>query len=112
MLPTDERLKSNRDFQQIYSAGRSYPGAYVVLYALAIPEPELKIGFSVSKKLGNAVVRNKTKRRLREICHMFIDQIPRGHRLIFVARKRAATAEFQQLVESVKNALTSAKLLQ
>lgn len=113
MLPKHERLKSNRRFQKVYSNGRSFPEACVVLHVLKEPEEpsELQIGFSVSKKLGNAVVRNRVKRRLRAAVYPYLNTLPRGYLLVFVARRKAAEAQFCDLERSVKKVLHSARLL-
>lgn len=112
MLPASERLRSNSEFQQVYQEGRSFPEGVVVLYLLRMPDLTVRqAGFSVSKKLGNAVMRNVVKRRLREAYRQHLPALPHGYRAIFVARRSAAEADFAKVERSVKRALEKAGLL-
>ncbi|GAX89141.1 ribonuclease P protein component [Effusibacillus lacus] len=60
------RLKDNRDFQKVFQKGKSFANRYLVLYHAPNQLDHYRVGFSVSKKVGNAVVRNRVKRYLRE----------------------------------------------
>jgi len=93
------RLQKNRAFQYVYRRGHSVACRdLVMLYARGA---ELKVGFSVSKKVGNAVVRNRTKRRLRECFRPHLGDVKTGLYVI-VARPSAAEATFQSLQRDVK----------
>jgi ribonuclease P protein component len=112
MLPQPERLRSNQEFQRVYQGGESFVEGLVVLYLLRLPdEPVRQAGFSVSKKLGNAVVRNRTKRRLRDSYHQALPALPRGYAAVFVARKAAAGADFAALDRAMRKVLARAGLL-
>ena len=71
MLKKQLRLTKNKEFTYIYRKGSKIKGRYFIIYALR-GSKELKIGFSLSKKVGNAVVRNLYKRRLHEIFREFL----------------------------------------
>ncbi len=88
------RLKKNRAFQYVYRRGQS--AACRDLVMLHARGRELKVGFSVSKKVGNAVIRNKIKRRLRECFRPCLGDVKTGLYVI-VARPSAAKASFQSL---------------
>ncbi len=93
------RLQKNRAFQYVYRRGHSVAcHDLVMLYARG---RELKVGFSVSKKVGNAVVRNRTKRRLRECFRPHLGDVKPGLYVI-VARPSAAQATFQSLQKDVR----------
>ena len=93
------RLKKNRAFQYVYRRGHSVACRNLVM--LLAPGRELKIGFSVSKKTGNAVTRNRIKRRLRECFRPYIGDVKPGLYVI-VARSSAAEAAFEDLKKDVR----------
>ena len=93
------RLQKNRAFQYVYRKGHSTACRDLVL--LRAPGRELKVGFSVSKKVGNAVIRNRIKRRLRECFRPHLGDVKPGLYVI-VARPSAAEATFQSLQKDVR----------
>ena len=93
------RLKKNRAFQYVYRRGHS--AACRDLVMLFARGRELKVGFSVSKKVGNAVIRNKVKRRLRECFRPYLGDVKTGLYVI-VARPSAAKATFHSLQKDVR----------
>lgn len=93
------RLQKNRAFQYVYRRGRSVACRdLVMLYAKG---RGLQVGFSVSKKVGNAVTRNLVKRRLRECFRPYLGDVKTGLYVI-VARPSAAEATFQSLQRDVR----------
>ncbi len=96
------RLQKNRAFQYVYRKGHSTACRDLVL--LRAPGRELKVGFSVSRKVGNAVVRNRTKRRLRECFRPLLGDVKTGLYII-IARPSAAKATFQSLQKDVRSLL-------
>ena len=93
------RLQKNRAFQYVYRKGHSVACRDLVM--LAAPGRELKVGFSVSKKVGKAVIRNKVKRRLRECFRPLLGDVKTGLYVI-VARTSAAEAAFGDLKKDVR----------
>ena len=93
------RLKKNRAFQYVYRRGHSVACRNLVM--LLAPGRELKVGFSVSKKTGNAVTRNRIKRRLRECFRPYLGDVKTGLYVI-VARPAAAEAAFDTLQKDVR----------
>jgi ribonuclease P protein component len=81
-------------FQTVFRRGKSMANPRLVL--LYLRRPELKIGISVSKKVGGAVARNLVKRRIREALRPQLAKLRRGH-YVFVARAGSAEASFQEL---------------
>jgi ribonuclease P protein component len=103
-----QRLLRPADFQRLYAQGEVVRNQLVVLHYLANGQEVSRIGYSVSKKLGNAVVRNRVKRRLREAVRSVADEIEPGYDLIMSARVRCRRAEYWEIVEAVVNAVTRA----
>lgn len=93
------RLQKNKAFQYVYHRGKS--AACRDLVMLLAKGRGMKVGFSVSKKVGNAVTRNKVKRRLRECFRPYLGDVKSGLYVI-VARPSAAEATFQSLARDVR----------
>lgn len=62
--------------------------------------PLIRVGFSISKKVGGAVVRNRLRRRLREICRLHLDHLKAGWDLVLVARSEAGNTTYSELLEA------------
>lgn len=113
MLPPGARLRRSSEFRTVFESGKAYPDALVVLHVQALPDrPGIcQVGFSVSKKVGGAVVRNRVKRRLRAIVQRHLKELAPGHHLVFRARPPAARADFGALEAAVRRVLERARLL-
>ena len=92
-------LKLNHIFRRLYSSS-GQANSYLVLYARKNHTATNRVGLTVSKKLGCAVVRNRVRRRLREIYRLHEDQLVCGRDVVIVARVRAANSTYQQLEKS------------
>ena len=88
-LPKRNILRSKRLFQEVYLRGRSWADRYLVLYVFPAIGPERKAGFAAGKKLGNAVVRNRLKRLMRESYRLYQARLAEGYYYLLVARKPA-----------------------
>ena len=92
----------------MYHSGKSVGSHTLVLIYFASRRQDKKIGFAVGKKVGNAVVRNRVKRRLREAVTPHIPELTPGYRLIFIARAPIAEASFQDIVSTVRRHIKKA----
>lgn len=79
-------IKSNIDFQTVYTQGISYANKVLVMYLIKKEEDGNRLGISVSKKIGNSVVRHRYTRILREIFRLNHDKILQGYDIILVVR--------------------------
>lgn len=104
-------LKRNKEFRYAYRAGKSAGSKSMVLIYAKGRQDEIKIGFSVSKKLGNAVVRNRIKRRLREAVTPLIPDIKKGWKLIFIAKAPVRDEKLPAINSSMQYMLKKANLL-
>ena len=85
-------IKKNSDFQNIYRNGKSYANRLLVMYVM-----RNGLGISVSKKVGNSVVRHHIARLMREIFRLNNEKIETGLNIIVVARTAAATSDYKHL---------------
>ena len=92
-------LKLNHIFQRLYHT-QGYADAFLVLYARRNRLGRNRVGITVSKKLGHAVVRNRVRRRLREVYRLHEMQFAPGWDIVVVARSRAVDAPFEKLTAS------------
>jgi len=113
-----QRLRSPRDFERVRRRGRHVSGLLLSLtYARRELEPEAlptpsRIGFSVSKRVGGAVERNRVKRRLRESVRRRLAALSPGWDIIVTARSGSAQVEYVALDAALVEALTRARLWQ
>ena len=92
-------LKLNHVFRRLYHTA-GFADSYLVLYARRNRSGGNRVGITVSKKLGHAVVRNRTRRRLREIYRLNELRFQPGWDIVVVARTRAVEAPFEKLTAS------------
>jgi ribonuclease P protein component len=103
------RLKRNRDFRIVFYRGKSVANRFYVLYvSRRVSGEPARVGFSVSKKVGNAVLRNRVKRLLREVMRVRAQTLPDGVDVVIIARKDAAGLGLQQVDRQVQTLLRRA----
>ena len=90
-------LKKNSDFRRLYAKGKSAVTPYMVVYTRPNRLGENRLGYTVSVKLGHAVVRNRVRRRLREIYRLNAPSLRQGFDLVVVARGRAVGCPYRKL---------------
>ena len=104
-----ERLTKASQFAAVYEGGDSRANKLLVLRALPNGLGTTRCGFAVSKRVGNAVVRNRVKRRLRACIQMM--PIEPGWDIVLVARMAASTADYHSLEAAARDLLRRASLL-
>lgn len=110
VLKRTDSLKRKKDFRYTYRTGKSVGSRYLATVWAKSRQESAHIGFSVSKKLGNAVTRNRIRRRMREAATPLIPQL-KGHvNIIFIAREAIIEAEFDQIGKAMERTLRKADL--
>lgn len=88
---------SNSEFQNIYKNGTSYANKYLVMYVSENPKGESKLGISVSKKVGNSVVRHRLARLIRETYRLNKEMFNSGLNIVVIARVTAKDRSFAEI---------------
>ena len=105
-------LKRNNDFRRIYSKGRSFGSSVLVTYVLKNRRGEVRIGITTSKKIGKAVLRNRSRRIIREAYRMIADAVRQGVDLVFVARGKTPFVSSNDILRAMKKELKEAGVLE
>ena len=106
-----QRIKKNKEFQQIFKKGKSFANRQFIVYVLKVEQPEFRLGLSVSKKVGNAVARNRVKRYIRQTFLELKDDLLPNADYIIIARPQAATMDFHESKKSLEHVLRIARAL-
>ena len=96
-MKISESLKKNRDFQSVYRRGKSYGNKYLVMYLLPNQTESNRIGISVSKKVGNSIVRHHLTRLIRESYRLHEENFQRGSDMVVVARTAAKDKTYHEI---------------
>lgn len=96
-----ESLKKNKDFQDVYKKGKSFANKYLIMYKLDNNSNRNRIGISVSKKVGNSVVRHHITRLIRESYRLQEDRFLSGMDLVIIARPSAKDIGFKEIDSAI-----------
>ena len=111
MLKKINRLKKRYQFSYVYKYGEHVSGNYIVLYFTTSKTKTMKVGFAVTKKVGHAVVRNKIRRRLREIVKKQLPNLKQNYNIIVVAKDGITDFDFSYLESEFVGLLKKAELI-
>lgn len=92
-----ESLKKNYDFQKVYKNGKSYADKYLVMYILENHTDKNRLGISVSKKVGNSVVRHRITRLIRESYRLHENIFNSGLDIVVIARNSASSVSYKEI---------------
>lgn len=104
------RLRAAVDFRRTKRQGKSWANRMMVLCALPNGLNISRFGFSVSKRIGNAVKRNRVRRRIREYVRLHLDSIEVGWDLLFIVRPSASEAGYAEIGGAIDDLLSRSKL--
>ena len=107
-----QRVKKNKDFQKVFKHGKSFANRQFVIYSLRTEgQEEFRLGISVSKKVGNAVTRNRIKRYVRQAVLELKDDLRPDRDYIIIARNQAASIDFHETKKSLIHIMRIARVL-
>ena len=112
-MPTPSRLTRRAEFLRVAAKGRKAPMPGLVLQALRRDDDApARLGFTVTKKVGNAVIRNRTRRRLKEAARLLLkEQSMTGVDLVLIGRDATRRRDFAELQADLRRALSKAEVL-
>lgn len=96
-MKQSETLRSNEEFKEIYRTGKSYANKYLIMYVRNNDTGRNRIGISVSKKVGNSVIRHRIARLIRESYRLSEDSFLSGFDIIVVARAGAKGRTYNEI---------------
>jgi ribonuclease P protein component len=111
VLTAAHRIRSGEDFRRVFRAGVRVRSEHLMAHSLRDHDDAhaTRVGFIVSKAVGNSVVRNRTKRRLREIMRVRLDELSAGELFVLRALPQAAEADFSALESEVDELIVKAR---
>jgi ribonuclease P protein component len=110
MLNRMFRISRSEDYQHTYRNGLKVPGKYLIAYISANNLDQNRFGIVASKKVGNAVKRNRAKRCLRAIARESQAKLSPGHDIVIIARKSTVEAEYNRLEKDFYTVMKKARL--
>ncbi|NLC04036.1 MAG: ribonuclease P protein component [Tissierellia bacterium] len=105
------RLRKNMEFKRVYSGGKSYWNRNLVLYVRKNGLENSRIGITITKKIGNAVVRNRIRRRMKEIYRLKLGNIKSGYDLILIPKKNVIQISYKELESAMVHIMGIARIL-
>jgi len=106
------RLTSTTDFKRVRRKGKSFAHPLVVVIVLPNDTGSSRFGISAGRSVGNAVLRNRSKRQIREVIRLLIPQIQVGWDIVILARKPMVNASFREIEAAIHQLFHQAKLFQ
>lgn len=105
------RLRKNEDFKKVYKYGKNYYNRNLIMYVMKNELENTRIGFTVSKKVGNSVVRNRVKRRIKEIVRRNLRNIKEGYDIILIPKKNVSEINHKELENAIFHIFKLANVL-
>lgn len=105
-------IRKDYEFRRIYKNGKSFANRYMVVYVMKNRSDNTRIGISVSKKVGNAVTRNRIRRIIKESYRLNVDpKVKKGYDLVFISRVAAKDADYKTIEKSICGLVKKAGVL-
>jgi ribonuclease P protein component len=104
-------LKTTSEFNRVYRMGRSIANKFLVLYYLPNENNNIRVGLSISKKVGKSVVRNRIRRLIKENIRLNVQNIKEGYDIIIIARVMSSKCSYEDINWALNNLFKRAKIL-
>lgn len=104
------RLRNNREFKIVYSKGKNFWNRNLILYKKKNELEESRLGITITKKFGNAVTRNKVRRRISEIYRLNLYRIKEGYDLVIIPKKNVIDLSNKDLKSALEHILKISKM--
>ena len=111
MIIKENRLKKRKQFNYLFKNGKRVSNDYLSLVYQSVKTKNFKIGYSISKKVGSAVIRNKIKRRLKEIVLKFSEQIKNEFFIVLVPKNKITELNFLEIYNETYSLFKKENLL-
>lgn len=112
MLPTERRLRAPREFQLVYQTGKTVKGRYLTIrYLKRKRDGKTRFGFTPARRVESAVLRNRLKRRLRELCRKYQDCFRDQYDVVVKIHRAAAGAPYEELEADFLKSFKQARLI-
>ena len=111
-MPKIETLKANTDFRRAYMRGKSYTNPALVVYVIKNRAGICRMGITTSKKIGNAVQRNRARRVIREAFYQIDQPLHGSYDIVFVARTKTVRKKSTEIYQAMVPMLRKAGILQ
>ncbi len=105
-------LNKNTLFRRLYYRGKAFSTPYFVLYVMRSGSKVNRLGFTVSKKIGKAVARNRARRLMYEAFRLFEPRTKKGYYMVMVARFAVLNVHFTEICDALLSTLEKAELLE
>jgi len=105
-------IRQNFEFRRLYYRGKCGAGPLVAIYCLKNRLGHNRLGITVGGKLGNAVTRNRVRRRISESYRLMESELNQGFDIVIVARSKAVTAEYRQINAEIRSKMKKLGLLE
>lgn len=105
------RLRTNEDFLKVYRGGKNYWNRNLTIYVRKNNLNYSRFGYSITKKIGNSVVRNKVRRRMQEIVRLNFDGIKSGYDIVVIPKKNTVDIKYKELERAMLHLFKMSRLL-
>lgn len=110
-MKKEEKLRKNKEYREVYKKGKSMANKLLIICFMKNYKKENRIGFTVSKKVGKSVVRNRVRRILKENYRLNYGKLKKGYNIVFIARSSSNKSSFKEIKSAMLHLLRKNKLL-